>query len=57
MDEILPVKLAENVFEGFSFYIPNKPDRLLEATYGSDYMQLPPVEQRKTHAKKIGVNF
>ena len=49
--------LAENVFEGYSFYIPNKPDRLLEATYGSDYMQLPPVEQRKTHAKKIGVNF
>lgn len=57
VDEILPIKLAENVFEGHSFYIPNKPDRLLEATYGSDYMQLPPVEQRKTHAKKIGVNF
>ena len=57
VDEILPVKLAENIFEGHSFYVPNRPERLLEATYGHDYMQLPPVEQRKTHAKKIGVNF
>ena len=52
-DEILPVALAENVFEGRSFYLPHDAKRLLEASYGADYMQLPPVGQRKTHAQMI----
>lgn len=51
--EILPVKLAENIFEGYSFCIPQQAEKLLEASYGNNYMQLPPVSQRKTHAKKL----
>lgn len=56
-DEIFPVKLAEDVFEGCTFYVPNDAKKLLEATYGETYMKLPPVEQRKTHAKRIEVNL
>ncbi len=56
VNDILPVKLAEDVFEGHSFCIPNQANKLLEASYGSTYMQLPPVNQRKTHAQKIELN-
>ena len=52
-DEILPVKLVENVFEGHTFCIPCKYKKLLEVTYGTTYMELPPVNQRKAHAKRI----
>ena len=51
--DILPVKLAKNVFEGSDFYLPANPHNYLTAMYGSNYMQLPPVEERQTHAKKI----
>lgn len=56
VNDVLPVKLVENVFEGHSFCIPNKANKLLEASYGLTYMQLPPVNQRKTHAQKIELN-
>ena len=56
-DEILPVKLVENVFEGHTFCIPCKYKKLLEVTYGTTYMELPPVNQRKTHAKRIEIRL
>lgn len=56
-DEILPVKLVENVFEGHAFCIPCKYKKLLEVTYGTTYMELPPVNQRKTHAKRIEIRL
>lgn len=53
--DILPVKLEKNVFEGYSFFIPNNSDKFLKVVFGDDYMQLPPLSNRKTHAKKISV--
>lgn len=55
VDEVLPVEFAENIFEGHSFYIPNDYDKVLKANFGDDYMELPPVDQRKTHAKMIKI--
>ena len=53
VDDILTVKLIEAVFENQSFYIPNNYDKVLRAAYGENYMELPPINQRKTHAKYI----
>jgi lipopolysaccharide cholinephosphotransferase len=36
-------------FENGSYFGPSQPDVLLTRTYGSDYMELPPVEKRETH--------
>lgn len=47
---IYPLKEIE--FEGHSFPCPNNPDRRLTDMWG-DYMKLPPVEQRKIHARFI----
>ncbi|NDV81633.1 phosphorylcholine transferase LicD [Bacteroides sp. 51] len=44
---IYPVKSI--TFEGREFYGPNDPDLYLTEVFG-DYMTLPPVEKRKTHA-------
>lgn len=52
--DIFPVKLAENVFENETFCIPNNSDGVMKSQYG-DYMQLPPVEFRTTHAKRISI--
>lgn len=52
---VLPVKLLENAFEGQSFYVPCDCDSFLRSVFGKDYMQLPPLEARKTHAKEIEV--
>ena len=54
-NDILPVKLGKGIFEGKDFYIPNNPDGYLKACYGKDYMVLPPVDERKTHAKYFSV--
>lgn len=53
VDDILPVKLATEIFEGKTFYIPNKSRQLLEVMYGKNFMKLPPLKYRKTHAKII----
>lgn len=53
--DILPVVLGEGVFEGESFYLPQNAHNYLCSYYGPDYMQLPPVEKRKTHAKIIEI--
>ena len=41
--------LIDGEFEGKLYKIPVGYDQLLKALYGSDYMQLPPVEQRVHH--------
>jgi lipopolysaccharide cholinephosphotransferase len=38
--------LQESEFEGYMFFIPNKPDRYLKPIYGPDYMTPPPLEKR-----------
>lgn len=48
--KIFPLKKYE--FEGNYFYGPNDYDYVLTKQYG-DYMQIPPVDQRIVHAKKI----
>lgn len=37
------------LFEGFNFYGPKNSDKILKQCYGSNYMELPPVESRITH--------
>ena len=55
VNEVLPTVLAKDTFEGYSFCIPQNPDKVLTANFGKTYMQLPPVTQRKTHAKMIKI--
>lgn len=54
-EDILPVKLGEKIFEGYDFFLPQDVEAVLVAEYGKDYMNLPPVHNRKVHAKKIEV--
>ena len=49
-DDIYPLK--ELQFEGSYFNVPNKYKKHLTQYYG-DYMELPPVENRHSHAKII----
>jgi lipopolysaccharide cholinephosphotransferase len=49
-DLIFPLKKIE--FENLQFNVPNKHKEHLKNYYG-DYMKLPPVEERRSHAKKI----
>ena len=51
--DILPVKFADNIFEGHGFYVPADPDYFLKCYFGTNYMELPPPEQRKAHAREI----
>ena len=51
--DVLPVRLNNKVFEGYNFYVPNKPQNVLKANFGTDFMTLPPVEKRETHAVTI----
>lgn len=55
IDDVLPTRLGKNIFEGVSFYVPNNFDNVLKANYGTNYMKLPPINQRKTHAKYIKI--
>lgn len=48
-DIALVAELTEGEFEGKTYKIPAGYDKWLTAFYGSDYMQLPPVEKRKRH--------
>lgn len=52
---ILPVIFADSCFEGKGFFVPANSQVYLRELFGNDFMQLPPVENRKTHAKKIVV--
>ena len=46
-EDVLPVK--DIIFEGKTFMGPANPDQYLKNIYG-DYMTLPPVEKRESHA-------
>ena len=49
-DEVFPLKKYE--FEGEYFFGPNNSDVFLRMCFG-DYMQLPPVEKRKSHYSSV----
>lgn len=49
--EIYP--LQEMTFEGFSFFAPQNPSARLRDNFGDDFMQIPPSERRRIHAKFI----
>lgn len=54
-EDFLPEKLVRNIFEGEEFNVPNREIEVLRVEFGDDFMQLPPEENRKTHAKYISV--
>lgn len=45
--------LKEIDFEGFKFLAPNNIEDYLEVFYGKTYMELPPIDERQSHALKI----
>lgn len=45
---LLPTKRID--FEGHKLPVPGKTEDFLENIYGSDWMELPPVEKRRNHA-------
>ncbi len=53
-DKIFPLK--KMTFEGVEFSVPNDPDHYLKNLYAFDYRQLPPKDQRTTHAKAMFIN-
>ena len=56
VEDTFPLK-KELPFEGEYFYIPKEYKRWLELEFGQDYMTLPPVYQRKVHARKIILDY
>jgi phosphorylcholine metabolism protein LicD len=48
---IFPLSTIE--FEGYTFPCPGKPHDYLRSFFGETYMELPPIEKRRTHAKFI----
>jgi lipopolysaccharide cholinephosphotransferase len=50
--DIFPLK-KEIEFEGIKFYMPNNYHAYLIDEFGKDYMTLPPIDKRKTHAREI----
>lgn len=48
---IFPLELAK--FEGEDFFIPCQYEKYLESIFGGNWRELPPVEKRTGHAKKI----
>ncbi len=48
---IYPLKRVE--FEGLEFLAPNDPHHYLENIYSFDYMELPPIDKRATHADEV----
>ncbi len=53
-NKIFPLKKIE--FEGLEFLSPNNPHHYLENIYSFNYMQLPPIDKRSTHADKVLIN-
>ena len=50
----LPTSLLE--FEGKFYQCPANPEYYLRRIYGDDFMQLPPVEKRRTH-RPVSISF
>jgi lipopolysaccharide cholinephosphotransferase len=48
---ILP--LSKILFENKYYAAPNKPEVFLTSLYGSDYMEIPPIEKRVSHTPKL----
>ena len=48
--------LSEIEFEGHIFPCPGNADGYLKSLYGDTYMELPPEDQRRVHAKYINVD-
>lgn len=55
INDVFPLK-TDLSFEGEFFPIPNKYEHYLLKLFGDDYLILPPIHQRKSHAKKIILN-
>lgn len=53
-DDIFP--LVKLKFEDGDFFVPRRYDKVLSLIYG-DYMKLPPIEKRMTHAIKLVANI
>lgn len=49
--EIFP--LSQIRFEGITFNAPKNVDAFLKASFGSNYMELPPEDDRKIHIKSV----
>ncbi len=58
-NRIIPLKLVYPLgkikFEGYNLNVPQNTDKYLRLIYG-DYEKLPPIENRKIHAKEIIFN-
>lgn len=54
VDDIFP--LSNLFFYGDNEPVPNEYNKYLFELYGSDFMSLPPVSQRKIHAESIVIN-
>ncbi len=50
-EKIFPLKKLE--FEGHLFPVPRDYDKYLQSIFGKDYMKLPPLQKRRTHAMQI----
>ncbi len=53
-EKLFPLKKMQ--FEGVEFPVPRNPDHYLSNLYAFDYHQLPPEDQRTTHAEAIFIN-
>ena len=50
---IFPLRKME--FEGLEFSVPHDSHHYLDAIYSFDYMELPPLDKRTTHAKEMRI--
>jgi lipopolysaccharide cholinephosphotransferase len=53
-NKVFPLQKIE--FEGLEFYAPNNPYHYLENLYTFNYMELPPLNKRATHAYEVIVH-
>ncbi len=51
LKKVFPLKKME--FEGIEFYVPNDPKHYLGAIYSFNFMELPPIDKRTTHAHEM----
>ena len=55
--DILPVVLAKGIFEGKDFFVPKNTHQYLKDYFDSNYMDLPPEEERVSHHKVLEVEI